>query len=124
MDSWTDEDGTAHEWCRILYFLGKDFIGEEFYDPGSHPDLGYRRGGTLYICRGCGDIWARLLVINSKDKQETFAEICDVACERHRDPWSLAGSLLSGYRNSALLPLLPLALLEREFRLHLRELER
>ncbi len=122
MNSWTDENGTHREDCKLLFFAGKYFLGENAYDPGSTPALGYRRGGTLFVCRSCGDVWGRILLSNSQGNKESFSEVCDVACEKHTDQWNIPGSFLSGHRNIAYLELLPPAALKREFEIHLKHL--
>jgi hypothetical protein len=122
MKSWTDEAGTHHENCKLLFFAGKSFLGDSPYNPGAAIPLGYRRGGCLFVCRECGDVWGRILVSNSQGSKESFSEVCAVACVKHKDQWNIPGSFLSGSRNIAYLELLPPAALKREFEIHLKHL--
>lgn len=121
---WIDGLGTAHERCKLLFFVREEFLGEGEYDPGEAAALGYRRGGTLYVCRDCGDIWGRIVVIDSKGKQRHFHEVAVVACEKHHDPYDIPGSLLSGYRNFGYMHFMPEAVLKREFLKHINYAER
>jgi len=117
---WTDPDGTLHQQCRMLIFVGREFLGEFLFDPGAHPELRYRRCGAAYFCRSCGEIWARIIMIDTQGRQEGF-EVEIVACEKHYDQWAVAGSLLAG-NLEVLLPVFPLAAAKREFMLHLQQI--
>ncbi len=119
-----DSSSTAHECCSLLFFVGNSFLGESSIDPGDAPELGYRRGGVLFCCTTCGDLWARIVLVNANGKTAPFAEVSRVACEQHSDQWEVAGSILSGYRNEHYLKYLPEQALRREFEVHLRQMER
>lgn len=121
---WVDSDGTAHEKCKLLFFVGTEFLGEADYDPGAAPNLGYRRGGTAYFCAHCGEIWGRVVCsgIHQKPSEWWFQELAKVSCERHSDQWEVPGSFLGGYRNDGLLDYLPPAALRREFLIHMKDL--
>jgi hypothetical protein len=99
-------------------FLGKNLVGEFPYDPGQHPKLRYRRSGVAYCCPECGDVWARILLLNSDGRPQQF-EFQVVACERHKDQWEVPGSLLAA--GEGILDLLPDQLVRREFELHLKK---
>lgn len=118
---WVEANGTLHEQCKVLVFIGRAFLGEFPFDPGAHPEMRYRRSGAAYFCRACGEIWARLVLVDMQGRQEAF-EVEVVSCEKHYDQWAVSGSLLAG-NLEALLPLLPLAAARREFMIHLRDLE-
>ena len=120
-DSWVDSHGTMHQWCKVFIFVGKDFLGEFLYDPGEHPEMHWKRDSTAYFCGECGEVWARLVIVATGRPQ--FFEVERVACEKHRDPWHIAGSLLAG-RLDGFLDLLPAAALRRELLIHLRQGER
>lgn len=111
---WTSHDGTAHELCKLLFFLGKTYCGASPIDPGDCPQLGWRRGGVAYFCGDCGDLWARIVLLNSRGEIQAM-EVVQVACERHPDQWEVAGSLLSGARNFGYLDYLPAELVKREY---------
>ena len=113
---WVDEDGTLHETYSVLVLVGADLLGQFLVDPGSRPDLSYRRTGVAYFCQHCGEVWARLVFVDSKERQASF-EVKTVACENHPDWWNVPGSLLAA-RLEGLLDLLPPAALQREVRVH------
>jgi hypothetical protein len=110
--------GTMHEICQLMFVVGNDILGIREIDVGEEAQLGYRRGGVVFVCRHCGQPWAWIILNDSKGHQTSFAEIADVACERHPDQWNVSGSLLGGYRNWAYQRLLPPLALKREFILH------
>ena len=118
--SWVDKDGTAHERCKLLTFLGPNFLGESPIDPGDCPELGYRRVGTAYFCSVCGEVWGRLVLVGPNGGYRAF-EVVQISCEKHFDQWNIAGSFLGGYRNEGYLKYLPLAAVQREFLIHLRQ---
>lgn len=120
---WVDsETGILHQNCRMLIFVGREFLGEFIFDPGAHPEMRWRRSGAAYFCYHCGEIWARVVMLDARGRQEAF-EPERVACEKHWDQWNVAGSLLAGPL-AHLLPMLPEAALKREFRIHLTQLEK
>ena len=120
---WVDSDGTAHELCRLLVFVGTEFLGESPIDPGTAPELGWRRSSVAYFCHHCGEIWGRLVLVGSTGREAPF-EVVQVACEQHPDQWEVAGSLLGGYRGEGYLEYLPAAALQREFLIHLKHLDK
>jgi hypothetical protein len=115
---WTGPDGTLHERYHVLVLVGHDLLGEFYFDPGSHPELGYRRSGVAYYCSWCGDVWARLVFVDSRGTQASL-DAETIACEKHADQWNLAGSLLA-QRLEELIQVLPPAAVKREFEIHLR----
>jgi len=117
---WVDEDGTFHEWYTALIFINQQYLGQFKLDPGAHSALGYRRSGIAYYCRFCGQVWARIVFSNSNGEQQTL-DVESVGCEKHSDQWNQRGSLLAG-RLENLLPLLPEAVVKREFIIHQRDL--
>lgn len=119
---WVDENGTAHEQCKLLCFLGSTCLGESEIDPGDCPQLGWRRSGMAYYCTECGDVWARLILINSRGEREPL-DVSSNSCERHREQYGIAGSLLSCFRGDGYIDYLPLAAIKREFLLHLKQME-
>ena len=74
-----------------------------------------------YFCRQCGDVWARIVMLDAADRQQAFTAE-NVACEKHHDQWNVAGSLLAN-ELEGLLPYLPPAALKREFMLLLKQQE-
>lgn len=110
---------------KAVYFLGKNFIGSAELPPhhiGSD--------SQAYFCSTCGDIWARIII------EGATYHLWNVPCENHSrtgvPDWSATpGSLLipTAYRLdrsscmfwAATLEILPIALLRREFHLHLRK---
>lgn len=119
LKSWVDGDGTLHEWYRVLVFIGREFLGEFQLDPGDHPELGYRRTGVAYYCWHCGEVWARLVFIDSAGRRSPL-NVEQISCEKHYDQWQIAGSLL-GARLEGILPYLPAAAVKREFRIYLQQ---
>ena len=115
--AWVDSSGTLHDPGKLLFFIKEDFLGEAAFDPGSHPATGYRRFGAALFCPDCGDIWARVVLLNSKGEQAPFLSE-QVACHLHPDQWNVPGSILAN-RLEGLLPILPAAVLTREFLIHL-----
>ena len=77
-----------------------------------------------YFCPHCGEIWGRVVLVDSEGTVRPFDEVFRIACEQHPDQWEIAGSLIGGYRGEELLDYLPPEALKREFEIHLRELER
>jgi hypothetical protein len=118
MKGWTDDDGTLHEECKGLVFIGSNFLGEFFFDPGAHPELRYRRTGVAYFCSFCGDTWARLVILNSEGSSMPL-EPRRCSCEKHEEPWGIAGSLLIT-ELEGLLDILPEPAVKRELMLLLR----
>jgi len=114
-----DAGGTLHETYRILFHIQGKMLGEASFDPGGWPSLGYRRTGLAYFCPFCGEVWGRVVLVDSKGVRNPM-EITQVSCPSHPDSYSLPGSILAG-RLENLLPLLPPAVLRREFDLHLRK---
>lgn len=115
---WVDDAGTMHELCTIMFVVGNDILGIREVDPGEMPDIGYRRGGTVYVCATCGQAWGWIIMVDSKGQQTPFAEIARIACEKHHDPYEIPGSLLGGYRNHAYLRHLTPMAAKREFIIH------
>jgi len=99
-------------------FIGSRLLGEFPFDPGDHPELGYRRTGVAYACSFCGDVWGRLVLVNSRGQPQPFG-IERVSCAKHPDQWNVPGSLLAG-PFAAFISHFPLAVLEREFEVHLK----
>jgi hypothetical protein len=118
---WTDEDGTLHEIYQTLVYVKAEYLGESTIDPGACPELGWRRHGVAYFCDTCGEIWGRVVFVDSSGRQAPFT-VARVSCERHYDQWEVAGSLLGGGLDG-LLPYLPTAAVKREFQIHLNRLE-
>lgn len=118
-DWWIDATGTVHERCQLLVYVGNEFLGQAEIDPGECPDLGYRRGGTLYVCRHCGEVWARLVLLDHTGALTSFDRVSEISCSKHPDQWNLPGSLLED-RNAGYLRFLPPAALQREFNLYMR----
>ena len=116
---WVDENGTAHEHCKVLIFIGKDYLGEFPIDGGEWPSLNYFRFGIAYFCGSCGEVWGRLVLVDSRGAHRPFS-VVSVACERHYDQWEVAGSLLAGPL-AGLLEELPPAALKREVMVHLKK---
>lgn len=121
---WVEENGTAHENCKLLFYAEGEFLGEAYYDPGNAPELGYRRGGAAYFCSHCGEIWGRVVLVLSSGKIGVFEEVSKVSCSRHSDQWEVPGSLLGGYRNEHYLNYMPPSAVQREFLVHLKDMER
>lgn len=120
--TWVADDGTLHETYTILILVGGDMLGSFQLDPGGHPELRYRRSGAAYFCPDCGDVWARLVWVDSKGIQAPL-KVETVSCERHEDQWNVAGSLLAGPLED-LLPHLPPEAIRREFLIHLKAQEK
>ena len=112
---WTDPDGTAHERCRAMLFVGGDFLGEFEVDSGS-PALRLRRAGVVYYCSWCGEIWGRLVLLDSRGQQLPFT-LEQVSCDRHPFQWDVAGTLLGPVEG--LLESFPPDAVRREFVLHM-----
>ena len=75
-----------------------------------------------YFCASCGEIWARLVLLDSTD-QPLYFRTANVSCRRHPDPWNIPGSLL--YDEIAYnLNELSLEALRRELDVHLAYYER
>lgn len=110
---WVDEQGTFHENYSGIILLGDRCLGEFVFDPGNWPALGYRRTGAAYFCSHCGDVWARIVLADSRGVQMPL-DVERVACEKHPDSYNIPGSLLAG-RLAALVELLPYDALRREF---------
>lgn len=116
---WVDEtSGILHELCTVHVVVGNSLLASFELDPGAWPSLGYRRDSVSFFCPSCGDIWGRLVFVNSKGQQQRF-EVVTVACERHPDAWQVPGSLLAG-RLEALVHLYPRPVLERELKIYLK----
>lgn len=115
---WVEGDGTAHEQCRVLIILGSRGLGEFAFDPGEWPTLRFRREGVAYFCSICGDVWARLVLLDHQGRAKPF-EARSVSCEKHWDQWNVSGSLLAGELET-LIDLLPPEALRRELLVHLR----
>ena len=113
---WTDPDGTFHEIYTGYLFVGSDLLGELTYDSGRR-DLGWHRCSYAMFCPHCGEIWARLVMHNSRGEQCYF-EVQRVSCERHPDWWNVPGSMLVGHLEHLLADLPPDAV-KREFAIHL-----
>jgi hypothetical protein len=111
---WLDPDGTMHERCKLFFVSTSEQVE---FDPGAHPELFWRRTGAAYFCQQCGDIWERIVLIDSKGQPKCFA-VETVACEKHHDAWNIPGSRLVP-RLEGILPLLPEGVLQREFEAHL-----
>ena len=120
---WADSDGTAHELCRLLVFCRDEFLGESPIDPGDTPQLGWRRSGVAYFCPYCGEIWGRLVLVDSAGRTCPFSSV-QVACEQHPDQWEVAGSFIGGYRGDGYIDYLPAEALRREFLIHLKDLDK
>lgn len=116
--AWTDVNSTFHERCTIQFWVGASLLGESPIDPGDCPNMGWRRRGVAYFCEECGDIWGRAVLLATDGSLRPF-EVTRVSCEQHFDPWEIAGSLLSGWRNQDYLRFLPGAALKREYDLML-----
>lgn len=116
---WTDPDGTLHEIYTGYIFVGNQLLGELSYDSG-RSDLRWHRCSYAMFCRTCGEVWARIVMHNSYGEQQAFTPV-EVACEQHKDPWNVPGSLLANHLDHLLNDLPPEALV-REFRIHLKEL--
>lgn len=112
---WTDAAGTAHERCRAMLLVGGDFLAEWEVDSG-HPAFRYRRAGVAYYCSWCGEIWGRLVLLDSRGQQLPLG-IEQVSCDRHPDQWNIPGSILGPVEE--LVELLPPDVLKREFALHM-----
>lgn len=111
--AWVDPDGTLHS-VGELFFLG---VAEPVvFDPGAHPELSYPRMGWAFACPHCAQIWDRISLYDHNHNIQPF-EIVKVACSKHHDFWNVPGSVLAA--GEGLLPLLPPALLRREFDVHL-----
>lgn len=115
--AYSDEDGTLHEQYTISVFIGPEYYGSFPLDPGAQPGLGYRRHGVAYFCPDCGEVWARLVFMDSRRIVNPFLPV-RAACPKHPDQWEVPGSLLAGGLD-ALLYALPERLLMRELALHL-----
>lgn len=113
---WVADDGTFHEDYKGLVFIGSDFLGEFSLDAGSHPELRYRRTGVAYFCHTCGEVWARIVLVDSRGEQKSF-EPRSVACRTHYDQWNIPGSLLAG-ELFGLIEVLPPEALRREVAIH------
>lgn len=111
---WVDPFGTAHERCQLLFASTGELVG---FDPGNHPELRWQRESAAYFCAYCGDIWERVILVDSRAKSRPF-EVMTVACLRHG-----GGSVLA-HQFRDLLPLLPQDILRREFELHIQQAER
>lgn len=113
---WVADDGTLHEKYQGLIFIGNDYLGEFAIDPGNHPELRYRRSGVAYFCSDCGEVWARIVLTDSRGKQSSF-EPRSVACRSHHDQWNVPGSLLAG-ELFGLIEVLPMNVMLREAIIH------
>lgn len=116
---WTTPDGTLHEIYHGHIFVGNRLLGEISYDSG-RPDLRWKRCSYAMFCKACGEIWARVVMNNSRGEQQSF-DLIHAACEHHPDPWDVPGTLLVNHLEY-LLDLLPPEALIREFQLHMKEL--
>lgn len=119
---WTDENGTLHERYRAEVFVGLDHLGSFEFDPGDHAELHYRRTGVAYFCPCCGDVWARLVLLDSEGNQSCL-DAHSVSCHNHPDLWEEPGSLLCRGLEG-LVDLLPPAALRRELEIYLKRLEK
>lgn len=48
-----------------------------------------------YFCATCGEIWARTILQDANGNPHNF-RVAEVSCRKHRDPWNVPGSLLTG----------------------------
>ena len=108
---WQDSFSTVHEDCEMHFLLGPTSLGFTPYDPGAHPELGFQRNSTAYFCPVCGQVWGRILLLNSK-KDAVSWSLTFVPCLAHG-----SGSFLDGFRAKGLLELLPQKALQREFKM-------
>lgn len=115
---WVEPDGTAHERCRLVFISTGE--GIEF-DPGAHPELRWQRESVAYFCAYCGDVWERIILIDSRGQSRPF-EVFNVSCSKHHSSHDVPGSRLHGHLEG-LLPLLPLGILGLEFNAHLQQAE-
>lgn len=118
---WVSPAGTLHETYHCLFVVKGKVLGEAAIDPGSAPGLRYRRTGAALFCPSCGDVWGRLVLIDSAGRQ-MLLEVETVSCEAHPDQWAVAGSFLNPPLEG-LLPYLPPAVLRREFDLTMRKVK-
>lgn len=114
----TDESGTLHEAHRGLVFVRDRYLGDFQIDPGSHSELRYRRFGVAYFCMECGEVWARVVLLNAAGKQ-TLIQAQHVSCENHLDQWNTPGSLLAAGL-AGLIDLLPAEAVKREFLIYFK----
>lgn len=118
MTPYISPDGTLHELYRVLFILGKSYSGEVTFDPGDHPELGYRRQGLAFFCPTCGEIWARFVFVQSSGVPTSF-QVQVTACAAHPDQWQVPGSLIP-FGQEAWVEILPKPLLAREVDVHLK----
>lgn len=81
------------------------------------PDDSWGWMSIAYFCSECGDIWARLVMQNSKGVDQPF-RTTPVSCRRHYEPWGIPGSLLRGELRYNL-DELSAECVKREFEVHL-----
>jgi hypothetical protein len=117
---WVDPDGTLHEACRLLFFVGREFLGESAFDPGNAPEMDYLRSGIACFCTHCGEVWGRVVLVDSHARQGQF-EVVEIPCERHSGEWETPGSFLGGRYQEGLLKYLPPKVVVREFEIYLRK---
>ena len=119
MTHWHDDEGGLHEVYNGVVLVGNRMLGELSYDSG-RADLLWHRCSYAFFCRECGEVWARIVMQNSRGEQQDFEPVI-VSCETHRDFWNIPGSLLTGHLGHLLNSLPPEAIV-REFQIHLKEL--
>jgi hypothetical protein len=120
VDWWVDDQGTAHE--RGTRIIQRGSLFTQFpWNPGEHPEEGYRRTSLALFCPECGDIWARLLYQHASGDFAAW-DIERVACLEHPSREFLAGSVLGRDRDS-ILPLLSPELIRLELIAHLKGIE-
>lgn len=117
--AYVDQGGTFHETYIASVFVGDTCLGFLTYDSG-RADLHWNRFSLAYFCQYCGDVWARIVAQDERDKQRPF-EVITHSCEKHNDLWDVPGSLLVGRIERLFLDFPPDAI-RREFELHLKEL--
>ena len=115
---WTDPDGTLHEIYTGQIYIGNKHFGPISYDSGRR-DLLWHRCSYAFFCRVCGEVWARIVMFNSRGEQQAFEPVC-VSCKEHSDLWNVPGSLLANHLDR-LLDSLPPEVLRRELELLLEK---
>ena len=120
MNTYVDEAGTLHEDYTAQIEINRIKLGEIAYDSG-RSDLRWQRTGYALFCRHCGEVWARLSVMNSSGEPQVY-DVWPVSCKKHPDRWNIPGSILAN-RLIKLLDLMPEAVVRREFNLLLEQVD-
>ena len=104
------------------YWIGGRFIGAGLAERERIHEGFYVPRSFAYFCPSCGDIWARVIVLDSEVSQKFFAWVA--ACPKHElDGAGVPGSLLLPLNNT-FNDAFPDEMIQWEFEQHLRWAEK